>query len=252
MPSGDVALFVDWENLQLPPDVSKADRLKSLAEEHGRLVLARAYGDWAQRPKGAQEQYELYVAGIEPVYVPCKNSEGGVVKNSVDVKMSADCLEFTHLCPNIRTYVLASCDADFLHVAQSLRRRGLNVVVLGKTQAVSSRLVAASDGAVFYDASSVAVGTAESEKSKGAKCSYKLKTVDKALREILTKLEQEGKKGYPQALGGLKSLLKARLPRFDEGEYGPGKFGDFVREREKAGVLTIVRKGDSDHAMLPK
>ena len=53
------------------------------------------------------------------------------IKNSVDVKMTADCIECAHSYPNINTFVLVSGDSDFLHVVNALRTMGKRVVIIG-------------------------------------------------------------------------------------------------------------------------
>ena len=132
----DVALFIDWENFKISlatgrrtPNVSA---LKEEVSNLGRVVVAKAYADWATRTpesRGASQLINdppaLYAAGIEPVYVPTRLFQGGTrssqgrqvwVKNSVDVKMTADCIECAHSYPNIGIYVLVSGDSDFIHV----------------------------------------------------------------------------------------------------------------------------------------
>ena len=141
----DVALFIDWENFKISlavghrmPNVSA---LKEEAANHGRVVIAKAYADWVARApelRGASQFINdppaLYAAGIEPVYVPTQLPGGTAsspeshrrvrVKNSVDVKMTADCIESSHAYPNIGTYILVSGDSDFIHVINTLRGHG--------------------------------------------------------------------------------------------------------------------------------
>ena len=111
---GDVALFIDWENFKISLAAgNRTPNLSSLKEEiseHGRVVVAKAYADWVTRApelRGASQfnndPPSLYAAGIEPVFVPTRvpstqaSSANGMrtyrVKNSVDVKMTADCIE---------------------------------------------------------------------------------------------------------------------------------------------------------------
>ena len=144
----DVALFIDWENFKISlavghrnPNVSA---LKEEVSNHGRVVVAKAYADWVTRApelRGASQFINdppaLYAAGIEPVYVPTRLALGSNsarttrVKNSVDVKMTADCIEIAHSYPNIGTYVLVSGDSDFIHVINALRTMGKRVIIIG-------------------------------------------------------------------------------------------------------------------------
>ncbi len=154
----DVALFVDWENLkfslaqrQRRPNVTA---LREAAERFGRLVLARAYADW-QDPVHAEDPPRLFSAGLEPMYVLTKRyttAEGETtVKNSVDVKLAADCIDASHLYRNLATFVIASGDHSFMHVAGLLRARGKRLVVIGASWAMSPQLVQQADVVLYYD-----------------------------------------------------------------------------------------------------
>ena len=171
-PGDDVALFIDWENFKISlavghrnPNVSA---LKEEVANHGRVVIAKAYADWVTRSpelRGAgqfiNDPPALYAAGIEPVYVPTRLSFGSPspsgyhrttrVKNSVDVKMTADCIEIAHSYPNIGTFVLVSGDSDFIHVINTLRTMGKRVIIIGVTWSTSHRLADQVDGLILYD-----------------------------------------------------------------------------------------------------
>ena len=169
---GDVALFIDWENFKISLAAgNRTPNLSSLKEEiseHGRVVVAKAYADWVTRApelRGASQfnndPPSLYAAGIEPVFVPTRvpstqaSSANGMrtyrVKNSVDVKMTADCIECAHSYPNIGTFVLVSGDSDFLHVVNALRTMGKRVVIIGVSWSTSRRLADQVDSLLLYD-----------------------------------------------------------------------------------------------------
>ncbi|GBD24048.1 hypothetical protein HRbin29_01721 [bacterium HR29] len=154
----DVALLVDWENLkfslmqrQRRPNITA---LREAAERFGRVVYARAYADW-QDPVHADDPRALYAAGLEPMYVLTKRyttTEGETtIKNSADVKLASDCVEASHLYPNIGTFVIASGDHSFMHVAALLRARGKRIVVIGVSWAMSPQLVQQADVVLYYD-----------------------------------------------------------------------------------------------------
>ena len=79
-PDGDVALFIDWENFKYSlyevgqvPDL--AALMQAVRERYGRPALARAYADWQDYyHRKSYDQMNLYAVGIEPVYVPTRNS----------------------------------------------------------------------------------------------------------------------------------------------------------------------------------
>lgn len=156
----DAALLIDWENLKY--SLASANRtvsissLRDAAEKYGRLVVARAYADWQDRAH-AGDAPNLYASGIEPIYVPCRQyysetpDEPGRRKNSVDVKLTADCIELCHRYPSIETYVLVSGDQDFLHVVNTLRPYGKRTVAIGVSWSTSPRLAEQVDAMIYYD-----------------------------------------------------------------------------------------------------
>jgi len=156
-PGGDVALLVDWENLKyslsqrsLRPNVAA---LRSAAERFGRIVYARAYADW-QDPGLRDEASGLYMSGLEPVYVPTRRYQDGAevrVKDSVDVKLTADCIEASHQYPHIGTFVIVSGDHGFLHVVNTLRPRGKQVVIVGVSWSTARQLTEPADVVLYYD-----------------------------------------------------------------------------------------------------
>ena len=128
--------------------------LQAVRERYGRPSLARAYADWQDYyHRKSFDQMNLYGVGIEPVYVPSRRSptQQDRIKNSVDVRMSLDCLEVSFTHPHLQTFVLVAGDADFLHVVGALRRRGFRVIMIGVSGCTSQRLGAVVDELLFYD-----------------------------------------------------------------------------------------------------
>lgn len=123
--------------------------LRERAEEFGRIVVARAYADW-QDGYHQGDATDLYASGIEPIYVPTLRM-GLRQKNSVDVKLSTDCVEFCHRLTAIGTYVLVTGDQDFLHVVNALRPHGKQVIIIAVSWATSARLAERVDRVLYYD-----------------------------------------------------------------------------------------------------
>ncbi len=158
-PNGDVGVFIDWENFKYSlyevgrmPNV--AALMQAVRERYGRPALARAYADWQDYyHRKSSDQMNLYAAGVEPVYVPSRRSpiHQDRIKNSVDVRMSLDCLEVSFTHHHLQTFVLVAGDADFQHVVGALRRRGARVIMIGVSGSTALRLAAVVDGLLFYD-----------------------------------------------------------------------------------------------------
>ena len=281
----DVALFIDWENFKISLAVGhRTPNVSALKEEvsnHGRVVVAKAYADWVTRApelRGASQFINdppaLYAAGIEPVYVPTRLALGSNssrttrVKNSVDVKMTADCIEIAHSYPNIGTYVLVSGDSDFIHVINALRTMGKRVIIIGVSWATSRRFADTVDALILYDqdidtvvpdepaaasdartppepaAASGGRGPARSSTPAGKQ---DLAAIIAAIEDIIRTERQAG--GTP-LLTSIKQRLLRRYPDFDEKKVGFSGFKKLMSRVAQEGNIRLITVGLVDWAIM--
>jgi uncharacterized LabA/DUF88 family protein len=283
----DVALFIDWENFKISLAVGhRTPNVSALKEEvsnHGRVVVAKAYADWVTRApelRGASQFINdppaLYAAGIEPVYVPTRLALGSNssrttrVKNSVDVKMTADCIEIAHSYPNIGTYVLVSGDSDFIHVINALRTMGKRVIIIGVSWATSRRFADTVDALILYDQdidtvvpeeSAAATGTgarapSEPPPATGGRGPARpsapvgkqdLAAIISAIEDIIRTERQAG--GTP-LLTSIKQRLLRRYPDFDEKKVGFSGFKKLMSRVAQEGNIRLITAGLVDWAIM--
>ncbi len=275
---GDVALFIDWENFKISLAAGNRNpNLSSLKEEvsnQGRVVVAKAYADWVTRApelRGASQFINdppsLYAAGIEPVFVPTRipstqaSTANGMrtyrVKNSVDVKMTADCIECAHSYPNIGTFVLVSGDSDFLHVVNALRTMGKQVVIIGVSWSTSRRLADQVDSLLLYDkdvdplAPQPAVLPQHANRSSSTSEAQnevpELAEVISAIEEII---RDERAAGGQPLLTAIKQRMMRRYPNFDEKKLGFSGFKKLMARAAEDGNIKLVHSGLVDWAIL--
>ena len=282
----DVALFIDWENFKISlaagrrnPNVSA---LKEEVSNHGRVVVAKAYADWVTRApelRGASQFINdppaLYAAGIDPVYVPTRLATGNGshgdsgrfvrVKNSVDVKMTVDCIEYAHSYPNIRTFVLVSGDSDFIHVINTLRTMGKRVIIIGVSWATSRRLSDQVDELILYDVDVDAVTPVEPVSVAGngrtepqprhtpqtppetPPAKVELPQIIKAIEDIVRNERQAG--GTP-LLTSIKQRLMRRFPDFDEKKVGFSGFKKLMSRVAEEGQVRLITAGLVDWVIM--
>ena len=269
----DVALFLDWENFKISlavghrhPNVSA---LKEEVSNYGRVVVAKAYADWVTRSpelRGASQFINdppaLYAAGIDPVYVPTRLAHSGAapgrttrVKNSVDVKMTADCIECAHSYPNIGTYVLVSGDSDFIHVINALRTMGKRVVIIGVSWATSRRFADQVDELILYDVDVDAVSAPEPQPaSNGYNAGRAAATARQELSAIIATIEDivrtERQAGGTPLLTSIKQRLMRRHPNFDEKKFGFSGFKKLMSRVAQEGKIQVVTAGLVDWAIM--
>jgi len=273
----DVALFIDWENFKISLAVgNRTPNVAALKEEvsnHGRVVIAKAYADWVTRApelRGASQFLNdppsLYAAGIEPVFVPTRapspnatNANGmrtGRIKNSVDVKMTADCIEIAHSYPNIGTFVLVSGDSDFIHVVNALRTMGKHVIVVGISWSTSRRLADQVDTLILYDvdvdppetiAEPVEPSVQPAEPAPDRTSAADLNDVIRAIEEII---RDERKAGGNPLLTSIKQRLVRRYPDFDEKKLGYTGFKRLMARAAQNGNVRLITAGLVDWAIM--
>jgi len=281
----DVALFIDWENFKISLAVGhRTPNVSALKEEvsnHGRVVVAKAYADWVTRApelRGASQFINdppaLYAAGIEPVYVPTRLALGSNssrttrVKNSVDVKMTADCIEIAHSYPNIGTYVLVSGDSDFIHVINALRTMGKRVIIIGVSWATSRRFADTVDALILYDQDIDTVVPEEAAAASGARApsvpvlatggrsparpsapagKQDLAAIISAIEDIIRTERQAG--GTP-LLTSIKQRLLRRYPDFDEKKVGFSGFKKLMSRVAQEGNIRLITAGLVDWAIM--
>ena len=276
--NGDVALFIDWENFKISlaaghrtPNVSA---LKEEVANYGRVVVAKAYADWVSRApelRGASQMTvdppALYAAGIEPVYVPTRLPLSGThsdsnrtsrVKNSVDVKMTADCIECAHSYANIGTFVLVSGDSDFIHVVNTLRTMGKQVIIIGVSWSTSRRLADQVDGLILYDTDVDPVTTPEPTPVNNGRTPVRPAILAspgrQQLAEVIKTIEDivrtEREAGRTPLLTSLKQRLMRRMPGFDEKKLGFSGFKKLMLRVVQEGNIKLVTVGLVDWIIM--
>ncbi len=268
----DVALFLDWENFKISlavghrhPNVSA---LKEEVSNYGRVVVAKAYADWVTRSpelRGASQFINdppaLYAAGIDPVYVPTRLAHSGAtpgrttrVKNSVDVKMTADCIECAHSYPNIGTYVLVSGDSDFIHVINALRTMGKRVVIIGVSWATSRRFADQVDELILYDVDVDVVSAPEPQPASNGHNAGRAAAARQELSAIIATIEDivrtERQAGGTPLLTSIKQRLMRRHPNFDEKKFGFSGFKKLMSRVAQEGNIQVVTAGLVDWAIM--
>jgi len=257
----DVALFVDWENLKASlnkvekePNVSS---LRDIAEQFGRVVIASAFADW-QDPWHQNDPGHLYSAGIEPVYVPTtiRHGSGGRSspwarrRNSVDVKITADCIECCFKYPNVKTFVLVSGDGDFVHLVNTLRPYGRSVVAVGVSWSTSVQLAESVDQLLYYDRDIEPIELPAADAARRQFSEEDEQSLSRAFERAVA-IIHTSQHGDRALLSWIKHEMIKRHGPFNEKQWGFPQFKGFMREAEARGLVQIVERDLVNWAYLP-
>ena len=146
-----VAVFIDYDNIEISVEEAFGkgtdvdwNRIFNYASQIGRVILRRAYADWAE---AANKQRNLLGMGVELIHV---NSKRG--KNAADIRIVLDAMELFYNGRDTFTHVLlVSGDGDFTELVHRLRANGKTVIGLGISGTTADFLVSACDKFVYYD-----------------------------------------------------------------------------------------------------
>jgi hypothetical protein len=149
-----VALFLDYENLRRGQEKryhssveasAIGAKLYELARAEGRVVVSRAYGDWAQHGPASRDLHRQNLDPVLAIGSEC-GPGGATVRMSVDVVES---LFHRGRAPDL--YILASGDSELQAVVRRLREAGKEVVLACFREAAGRDLVRRADRTVWLD-----------------------------------------------------------------------------------------------------
>lgn len=238
----NVSIIWDVENVTPPSNNALfIDGLWDYSETLGRVIAAKAYADWSipnfNRLALHLKKYHFYL-----VHVPSERKK----KNSVDIQLVSDTLEFLRLYEHIDNFVLVTGDSDFRPLLLTLRRAGKLTHVVCDIKNASQELLAIADS--FMDYRDILPSDNEGEESEPASIkSFPPEYWFAALAETVSLLTKEGKTSN---LGSVKIRMKILNPNFDEKALGYKRWSDFISSAVKHGVISLIQDEDEERLVL--
>jgi len=221
-----VAIFLDVENLSGWLKADGGEALLERANELGRVVVRRAYGDFSIASVSVR-QPELNLLGFEFVHVyhPVRG------KNSADIQIVVDVMEYLARIPDLEWVVLATGDSDFSPLFRRLRELGKFVVGVGPHSALSETVKKSCNRFIYID-----------EKLKANGVSAPLKTTQ--VREDALDLLERVLGNFPDgvSLSALKNKMLEIDSAFDEHNLGFGGFMKFCQSAPEIIRLDQVKQ----------
>ena len=228
-----LAVFIDFENLALGFRGKRDKRfeiqkvLERLVEK-GKLIVKKAYADWADY---AEYKKPLHEAAIELIEIPKRGMAG---KNSADIRLCVDALDLCYSKEHIDTFVIVSGDSDFSPLVSKLKENGKRVIGLGMKESSSNLLVDNCDEFIYYEDLERPLGIPpkiEQDLPEKKKEAFQL-LVDSVLA-----LVRENKEVLWSSM--VKETMKRKKPSFNESYYGYRTFSDLLEDAEKEGIIQL-------------
>ncbi len=235
MPEGEhtLAVFIDFENLALGFK-GKRDRrfeIRKVLErlvEKGKLIVKKAYADWADY---AEYKKPLHEAAIELIEIPKRARTG---KNSADIRLCVDAVDLCYSKEHIDTFVIVSGDSDFSPLVSKLKENGKRVIGLGMKESSSNLLVDNCDEFIYYEDLERPLGIPpkiEQDLPEKKKEAFQL------LVDSVVALVRENKEVLWSSM--VKETMKRKKPSFNESYHGYRTFSDLLEDAEKEGVIQL-------------
>ncbi|WYX59304.1 NYN domain-containing protein [Achromobacter xylosoxidans] len=224
----------------------------------GSIVVKKAYCDWERYKEFKAPMHE---ANFELIEIPHVRQSG---KNSADIRLVVDALDFCYTKSHVNTFVIISGDSDFSPLVSKLRENDKKVIGVGVKQSTSDLLIANCDEFIFYDdlaregqraadarRDNRGGGNAgqrrspdEERRRKEELEARKTQAVDMVVETFEALMAERGDSGKIWA-SALKDALKRRRPDFNESYYGFRAFGNLLDEAQSRGFLEVGREEKS-------
>lgn len=221
-----VAIFLDVENLSGWLKADGGEALLERANELGRVVVRRAYGDFSIASVSVR-QPELNLLGFEFVHVyhPVKG------KNSADIQIVVDVMEYLARIPDLEWVVLATGDSDFSPLFRRLRELGKSVVGVGPRSALSEAVKKSCNRFIYID---------EELTSNGVSASMKTTQLREDALDLLERVLGKFPDGV--SLSTLKNEMLEIDSAFDEHNLGFSGFMKFLQSAPEIVKLYQVKQ----------
>ncbi len=233
-----LAVFIDFENLALGLAGKKnAFDIKLILErlvEKGKVVVKKAYADWARYAHYKRQLHEL---AIELIEVPKRAQTG---KNSADIRLVVDAIDLCYAKGHVDTFVIVSGDSDFSPLVSKLKENGKRVIGLGMKASTSDLLRDNCDEFVYYE-DLERVRNQPPDLPKGLPKAKQ--EVFNLLTQSLLALQRENKELIYASM--VKDTMKRKQPSFDESYHGYRSFSDLLLDAEKQGIITLHKDARS-------
>lgn len=231
----NAALLIDFDNVTLGIRSDLQNQLRKLLSSDifkGKVSVQRAYADWRRYP---QYIVPLSEASIDLIFAPAFGSNK---KNATDIRLAIDALELVFTRPEIGTFILLSGDSDFSSLVLKLKEYAKYVIGVGIRESSSDLLIQNCDE--YFSYGELTGLTKEGEVDVARRDPWEL-----VVNAVLQMKQEEDVMRSDR----LKQVMQSIDPNFDEKEAGFNRFGKFVQECGRRGLLTLTKLDNGQYAI---
>lgn len=219
------ALLIDADNVS-------SKYIKPILDElskYGTITYKRIYGDWTSTLHAKWKD-----ALLDNSITPIQQFSYTVGKNATDSAMIIDAMDILYT-NSVEGFCLVSSDSDFTRLASRIRESGLTVIGMGEKKTPTPFRKACD----IFTTLELLIGEARRGKGNGASSSLTVEEVERAVVDIITDNQNNGKS---TGLGEVGSRLLKRYPDFDVRSFGTNLLSKLLSEFKS---VTIRKDGSN-------
>ncbi len=240
MEGEEVAIFWDYENIRAAAkeiNVPIVDALIAYAETIGYPTIKKVYSNWKNISETINRA--LYSMGFETIQVSMGK------ENSVDVKLTVDCMDTAFKNPTLSHFIIVTGDKDYISLVNWLRNHKKNVIIIGKTETVSDHLMLSANAFVsLEELPETSPRDIDSELEQDTLELIKFEQAVECLVESISLAREQGKSTRFEVIDaimrtmekcnyhGATSVLKNRSNTFKS-------FSSFIATAEEKGIIKV-------------
>ena len=226
MKTSTIAIFIDAENLTHWVKHSGPEYLFDELKSKGNITIRKAYGNWSSASISLlQPSLDRLGFDFSHSFHPVRG------KNSADIQLTIDVMEYALTHANIDCFVLATGDSDFSSLFRKLRSLGKEVIGVGPKSPLSKSVESSCSSFIFTDRA-----IAKPNRLTGSGYNKAAALARNTLRSL---------NGYADC-DELKQRMLELDPEFDEKKHGFANFRLFL---EGIPAIRLTQTADSNSIM---
>ena len=196
--------------------------------EKGKIIVKKAYADWARF-----DEYKkpLHESAVELIEIPKRFMTG---KNSADIRLAVDAMDLSYSKEHIDTFVIVSGDSDFSPLVSKLKENGKTVIGMGMKDSTSDLLINNCDEFIFYED----LGRPVSEPPKiDPNLPKEKREAFSLVVSAIAALFRENKEVIYSSM--VKDTMIRKRPSFNESYHGYRSFSELLEDAQKTGLISL-------------
>jgi uncharacterized LabA/DUF88 family protein len=228
-----LAILWDIENVTPGSGSRFVEGLLDYAKDIGKLATATAYGDWT---KGGIRKVAESLAdnGFELIHVPKAR------KNSADISLITHAIEMIYQYPHLKSFIIITGDVDFRPLLLTLRKHGLEIIIICDAKNASEDLLMLADDYKDYR---LLLPDTDLDQETDTREPQEREPLDKQaafdlLAEVVEMMYRDKRKRTP-SLGASKVRMTLLNSGFDESKLGFSSWKKFVLAAAAKGLIKL-------------